>query len=161
MPGDIHDGGQESKVYCSWADLMVRVPIKDIDHIEIFVKDRQDAAKWYEKVFGLVPVARLEQWASTGPLIIGNTNESIKLALFNGVKDNDGSVNRIAFSTSGERFVDFLNGLENTPVYFRQHRVTKKDLSDHNLSFSIYFDDPDGNKLELTSYDYEYVRSAL
>ena len=30
-----------------------------------------------------------------------------------------------------------------------KEKVTKEQVVDHDLSYSIYFDDPDGNKLEL------------
>ena len=100
-------------------------------------------------------------WANIGPLFIGNKGKTVKLALINGTKDNDGSINRMAFSASGENFVSFINNLNEVKVYFLKHRVTKKDLVDHDLSYSIYFDDPDGNKLELTCYEYDYVKLRI
>ena len=36
--------------------------------------------------------------------------------------------------------------------------ITKNiELVDHSSQFSIYFDDPDGNPYEITSYDYEML----
>ena len=46
-------------------------------------------------------------------------------------------------------------------LFLLQEKVTKDKVVDHDISFSIYFDDPDGNKLELTCYEYEYVKSNL
>ena len=135
--------------------------IADIDHIEIFVEDRTKASQWYEEVFGLTPIQELGAWANTGPLFIGNRNRTVKLALINGSKDNDGSINRMAFSASGEKFVDFIDNLKNVQVYFQKQRVTKSDLVDHDWSYSIYFDDPDGNKLELTCYEHTYVKLRI
>ena len=94
-------------------------------------------------------------------LFIGNGDKSVKLALINGTKNSDGSINRIAFRTSGEKFIDFITSLDSVEVYFLKHRVTQENLVDHNLSYSIYFDDPDGNKLELTCYDYDFVKSKI
>lgn len=135
--------------------------IGDIDHIEVFVKDRIKASQWYEKIFGLSPIQELGMWANIGPLFIGNKGKTVKLALIDGTKDNDGSINRMAFSASGENFVSFINNLNDVKVYFLKHRVTKKDLVDHDLSYSIYFDDPDGNKLELTCYEHDYVKLRI
>lgn len=135
--------------------------IGDIDHIEIFVRDRIKAAQWYEKIFGLSPIQEFDAWAKIGPLFIGNKDRTVKLALINGTKDNDGSVNRMAFSASGENFVRFISSLDEERVYFLKRRVTNNDLVDHDLSYSIYFDDPDGNKLELTCYDHDYVKSKI
>lgn len=135
--------------------------ITDIDHIEIFVKDRSKAAQWYGKIFGLSPIQKLDAWAKIGPLFIGNKDGTVKIALIDGRKDNDGSINRMAFSASGEDFVGFINRLDDAKVDFLKRRVAKKDVVDHDLSYSIYFDDPDGNKLELTCYEHDYVKSSI
>ena len=135
--------------------------IADIDHVEVFVKNRAEAARWYEEIFGLSPIQELDTWAKIGPLFIGNKDGTVKIALIDGTKDSDGSINRVAFSASGEDFVDFVNNLDDARVYFLKRRVAKNDLVDHDLSYSIYFDDPDGNKLELTCYEYDYVKSRI
>ena len=46
--------------------------VEGIDHVELFVPDRQEAAKWFEEVLGLVVVPGLEIWADEegGPLMI-------------------------------------------------------------------------------------------
>ena len=92
-------------------------------------------------------------------MFIGTEDRSVTLASMNGKKANDGSINRIAFRTTGERFVDFLNRVDDMELFFIQEKVTKEQVVDHDLSYSIYFDDPDGDKLELTCYDYDYLKS--
>ncbi len=135
--------------------------IEDIDHIEMFVSDREKAAKWYEEIFGLKPIKELEMWSKIGPLFIGNKDRSVTLAIMNGKKENDGSINRMAFRTTGEKFVEFLNRVDSLDLFFLQEKITKAQVVDHDLSYSIYFDDPDGNKLELTCYDYDYLKSKI
>ena len=76
-------------------------------------------------------------------------------------KINDGSINRIAFRTSGEKFMDFLNRIDDMELFFLQEKVTKEQVVDRDLSYSIYFDDPDGNKLELTCYNHDYLKSKI
>ena len=140
---------------------MTDFSIDDIDHIEVSVRDREKAAKWYEEVFGFKPLTKLEAWAKIGPLFIGNKEGTVKIALFNGIKENDGSINRMAFSTTGEKFYDFLERIESMKLFFLDEEVTKDKVVDHDLSYSIYFDDPDGNKLELTCYDHDYLKSKI
>ncbi|MDH3339996.1 MAG: VOC family protein [Nitrosopumilus sp.] len=141
---------------------MADFSIEGIDHIEIFVKDRAKASKWYEEIFGFQIIRELKFWSeNNGPLFVGDLNNDIKIALFEGSKDNNSSINRIAFRTSGEKFVDFINRLDNMELFFLKDKVTKKKIVDHDLSYSIYFDDPDGNKLELTCYDHDFVKSKI
>lgn len=135
--------------------------IKDIDHIEMFVSDREKAASWYGKIFGLKPIKELEIWSKIGPLFIGTEDRSVTLAIMNGKKDNDGSINRMAFRTTGEKFINFLNRVDEMGLFFLKEKVTKEQVVDHDLSYSIYFDDPDGNKLELTCYDHDYLKTKI
>ena len=127
----------------------------------MFVSDRDKAANWYEKIFGLKPIKELDMWTKIGPLFIGTEDRSVTLALMNGKKDIDGSINRMAFRTSGEKFIDFLNHVEELKLFFLKEKVTKEQVVDHDLSYSIYFDDPDGNKLELTCYDHDFLKSKI
>jgi catechol 2,3-dioxygenase-like lactoylglutathione lyase family enzyme len=138
--------------------MLTDFSIDDIDHIEMFVADRLKTTKWYESVFGLRPLQELDMWSKTGPLFIGNKERTVTLALMNGTRENNGSINRMAFRTTGEKFVDFLNRINDMELFFLKDKVTKDNVVDHDISFSIYFDDPDGNKLELTSYDYDFVK---
>jgi len=124
--------------------------LKNIDHIHIFVADRQEALKWYRTVLGLEPVKNLLFWAKTGPLTIGNEEGSIHIALFKGEPKENRSV--VAFNTSGKEFINW-------------HKKTNDvadgniEVVDHSVSFSIYFEDPYGNPYEITSYDYEILEN--
>ena len=142
---------------------MTDFSIEGIDHIEIFVKDRTKAAKWYEEIFGFKIIKELEFWLkNNGPLFVGNPNNNVKIALFKGNnKDNDGSINRMAFRSSGKNFVDFINRLDSVKLFFKENKVTRKDIVDHDVAYSIYFEDPDGNRLELTCYDHDFVKSKI
>ena len=124
--------------------------LKNIDHIHIFVTDRQEALKWYENVLGLKPKRNLLFWAKTGPLTIGNEEGSVHIALFEGETNENRSV--IAFNTDGEEFINWhkkINDLVEGNI----------ELEDHSVSFSIYFQDPYGNPYEITSYDYEIIEN--
>ena len=119
-----------------------------IDHIHVFVPDRQKALDWYSAILGFKPVNRLLFWAKTGPLTIGNEEGSIQIALFEGEPDNNRSV--IAFNATGEEFINWHKRINNG-----LSKVIEVD--DHSVSFSIYFEDSYGNPYEITSYDYEIL----
>lgn len=140
---------------------MTNFSIEDIDHIEMIVSDREKAVKWYEEIFGLKPIKELDVWTKIGPLFIGTEDRSVTLALMNGKKDNDGSINRMAFRTTGDKFMNFLERVDDMKLFFLQEKVTKEQVVDHDLSYSIYFDDRDGNKLELTCYDHDYLKFKI
>ena len=122
--------------------------LQNIDHIHVFVPDRQEALGWYNTILGFKPVKRLMFWAETGPLTIGNDEGTIHIALFKGKTKSNRSV--IAFNATGEEFIDWHKRINNV-----LNEVIEVD--DHSVSFSIYFEDPYGNPYEITSYDYEIL----
>ena len=126
----------------------MKTKLQNIDHIHVFVPDRQKALDWYSTILGFKPVNRLLFWAKTGPLTIGNEEGSIQIALFEGEPDNNRSV--IAFNATGEEFIYWHKRINNTLSEFIE-------VEDHSVSFSIYFEDPYGNPYEITSYDYEIL----
>ena len=146
---------------------MTRYRVDQIDHVELVVPDREAAARWYRVVLGLEPVPGYEQWAedARGPLMISSDGGSTKLALFRG--GGQGSHARagfrlVAFRTNASGFIEFLNRLEKTRLTDSRGKVVDAaDVVDHDRSYSIYFCDPDGNELELTTYDHAEVSSRL
>ena len=67
--------------------------VLQIDHVELFVPDRQAAAAWYESVLGLISVPEAVQWAKDpeGPLIISPGHGKTMLALFQGTPQGERS----------------------------------------------------------------------
>ena len=122
-----------------------------IDHAHVYVKDRDAAALWYKEVLGFTPVAALQSWATvTGPLTLENTAGTVHLALFESDREPD-SV--IAFGSTGEQFILWKSHLEAVNLELR--------LANHDLAWSMYFHDPDGNYHEITTYDHAEVASQL
>ena len=124
--------------------------VQQIDHVEMFVPNRYEAAKWYRQMFGLEIVREYEFWAKEGgPLMIaaGTT----KLALFEGETRGEQSTagfHRVAFCVDGTSFVEFCRQLD-----------IPHEKADHAKSWSVYFEDPWGHRLEVTTYDYDIVRA--
>ena len=119
--------------------------ISGIDHIHVYVKDRGAAEKWYATVLGYRRVSAFESWASKeGPLTIENSEGNVHLALFE--RDREVSDSAIAFKASGKEFARWV-------AHLRAHNVDVS-IKDHDLAVSLYFEDLDGNLLEITTYDH-------
>lgn len=125
--------------------------LKAFDHIHVSVKDRKLAEQWYQDVLGFERVAEFEVWAADGgPLTIANAQGNIHLALF----ESDTVQNTvIAFSVNAENFFAWIEHLKDKDMPVK--------IIDHDLSWSIYFKDPDGNPFEITTYEYDSVHSYM
>lgn len=124
-----------------------------IDHIHVYVKNRQAAAQWYGDKMGFSVTEALKPWAEDpqGPLTIEDASGRIHLALFQ--RDDFKPGTAIAFATDGEGFLQWKQHLEANDLLAR--------LADHRLAWSMYFYDPDGNMHEITTYQYEQVAQSL
>ncbi len=134
--------------------------VERVDHVELFVPDQYEAATWYTRVFGLEILPKYEFWASDGPLMIGAG--SAMLALFKG--DPSGKwegFRRVAFGVSGAGFLAFLDRLPELQLAYDGAVISRTDAVDHTLSWSVYFSDPYGYRIEITTYDYDDVKTAL
>lgn len=135
--------------------------IDGIDHVELSVPDRHEAADWYGEALGFDIVAEFEHWAEQSgyPLMISPDGGDTMLALFEGSPANgSGGFHRVAFRTSGRAFLTFLDRLDSIPDIDARGPGT---VSDFGSAYSVFFRDPYGHSLEVTTYDYEYVGDNL
>lgn len=138
-----------------------------IDHVELFVPDRYEAAEWYKGTLGLDVVPEYQDWANDprGPLMISSDGGSTKLALFAGQPQGSGTASGchlVAFRVDANGFLEFVQRLSDRPLLDHHRRpVTADSIIDHKKAYSVYFADPYGHRLELTTYDYEATRAAL
>ena len=138
-----------------------------IDHVELFVPDRYSAAKWYREILGLDILPEHEHWAQDpgGPLMISSDGGDTKLALFTGTPQGDrdtAGYHLVAFRVSGGDFKAFLSRLPDLELKdHRGRQVTTDLLADHQQAYSLYFNDPFGHRLELTTYEHEEVTALL
>jgi len=117
--------------------------------VAIGVRDIEQSMKWYIEVLGF---ERLYEGAWNGvPTFIGKGNTGI--ALFPATHQAKPSTHReirmlhLAFRADRENFLAAQRELEK--------RGIKSEFQDHEISHSIYFRDPDGHHLEITTYEVE------
>jgi catechol 2,3-dioxygenase-like lactoylglutathione lyase family enzyme len=138
-----------------------------VDHVELFVPDRYEAAAWYQRVLGLEILKEFEFWARDpkGPLMISPDGGVTKLALFTGPARQsppDSGFHLLAFRVDASGFSACVRKLGELQVKDRSGRpVSRESVKDHQKAYSIYFADPYGNDLEITTYDYEAARDSL
>jgi len=120
-----------------------------IDHVAMGVRDIERSAKWYIDVLGF---ERLHDGMWNGvPTFIGKGNTGI--ALFPANEEMKTSAHReirmlhLAFRANQENFVAAQRELEKCGIKF--------EFQDHEIAHSIYFHDPDGHQLEITTYEVE------
>ena len=129
--------------------------VRQIDHVELYVPDRAQAADWYERVLGLKRVSKTEAWAEDprGPLMISPDGGRTMVALFTGTPQGTAEpvgLRRLAFRADGNAFLEFMKG-----------GSVEVEVKDHGMAVSAYFTDPWGTPLEVTTYDAEGVRAEL
>lgn len=138
-----------------------------IDHVEFFVPDRRQGADWYRRVLGMDVMTEYECWADDphGPLMISSDGGSTKLALFQGVPQGSrptAGFHLVAFRVGAVAFAQFVMCLSKLHLSdHRGRRVTADLVVDHGKAYSIYFSDPFGHRLELTTYEYNETKGKL
>ena len=146
---------------------MTHFRVLQIDHVELFVPDRHEAARWYRDVLGLEILPGYQDWAADprGPLMVSSDGGSTKLALFEGEPQGSARTSgfhRVAFRVAADAFVAFLQRAEDLQLKDHLGRLVTADaVVDHVKAYSVYFCDPYGHRLEVTTYESHAVRTAL
>lgn len=123
--------------------------LEGIDHVAMSVRDVERAAQWYTDVLGF---KRLHEGMWNGvPVFIGKGTTA--LALFPIRADAEGPEREskgvrmlhLALRADRRNFVAAQDELKQRGIKF--------EFQDHDISHSIYFRDPDGHRLEITTYE--------
>jgi catechol 2,3-dioxygenase-like lactoylglutathione lyase family enzyme len=104
------------------------------------VSDQAGSEEWYRDVLGLER-EYADAWGDTPVALMASGSG---LALFKG-GDSPGEFRHLAFRVDRENFELAQEDLREAGIAF--------EFQDHGVSHSIYFEDPDGVRLELTTYD--------
>ena len=130
--------------------------LEGIDHVAMSVRDVEAAANWYIDVLGFE--RRYQEMWDGVPVFIGKGTTAI--ALFP-VRSNERSTAserggvrmlHLAFRATRKSFLAAQEELKQRGIHF--------EFQDHEISNSIYFSDPDGHKLEITTYDLDEIGSS-
>ncbi len=115
-----------------------------IDHVHVYVPSRQDAAAWFKRALGFETVEKYAFWAKEegGPLTISDPGHRVHLALFRSADKRPVS---LAFGTTAAEYKAWRGHLQALDIAITQ--------SDHQLCWSLYFNDPFGNAFEITTYE--------
>lgn len=127
--------------------------LDSLDHVHIHVANRAQSEAWYARVLGLHRHPESEPWLSEhGPLTVSNAAATVHLALFERPVEKCHSV--VAFRTTAAEFLAWRAHLS---------AILGHDVKavDHHLAWSLYFNDPDGNPFEITSYEHQHIAEAL
>lgn len=134
----------------SGGNVSAMFDLEGIDHVALSVKDVERAAKWYVEVLGFE--RRHEGMWNGIPVFVGKGTTA--LALFPARENNLSSENtkcprvgmlHLAFRATGRDFRAGQTALRKRGIAFQ--------FQDHQISHSIYFEDPEGYQLEITTYE--------
>ena len=126
--------------------------LEGIDHVALAVPDLEQSAAWFSDVLGF---ERLHRGLWNGvPIFLGKGTTA--LALFPGRdgqasgslpqgESNEGAMLHLAMRADRKNFLAAQEELRNRGIKF--------EFQDHEISHSIYFRNPDGFRLEITTYE--------
>ena len=97
--------------------------------------------------------------------MISSDGGNTKLALFRGSPQGSretAGFQLVAFRVGAAIFAQFVGKLPELDLTDHLGRPVTSDLVvDHEMAYSIYFCDPFGHRLELTTYDYDQTKTEL
>jgi catechol-2,3-dioxygenase len=121
--------------------------IEALDHVGLIVQHMERAVQWYQEVLGM---QRRYQEVWTGkrdPVVMATGN--VQVALFLPRSPDDlrahGIDEHFALRVDRANFEQARRELE--------ERGIGVQMWDHKICLSLYFFDPDGNQIEITTFD--------
>ncbi len=129
------------------------IQILGIDHVAINVRDIDKAVEFYTKVIGLKITGRepskpgIEYFLDCGPSLIGIIQAN-DMSIAHRFEHGGLGANHFSFRVHAEDFDNMIKRLED-------HTVEIEFAKKREKSWSLYFYDLDGNKLEVTAWPRE------
>lgn len=125
---------------------MAKFGNQGLDHVAIGVEDVERSARFYAEVLGLERAH--EAWDVPVVMAANGTGVAIfDKDLHPGVGGGQPDVRILHIAFRLDR-----GGFERARAELSERGLEPR-FSDHGISHSIYFDDPDGHQLELTTYE--------
>ena len=123
--------------------------LEGIDHVALAVRDVERSAQWYIDVLGFEHRYK-DVWDGV-PTFIGKGTTAIALfpprssASSSSTSQTPIRMLHLAFRADRKNFLAAQAELKRRGIDF--------EFQDHEISHSIYFHDPDGHELEITTYE--------
>jgi len=124
--------------------------LQQIDHVALAVADLETSIVWYQEVLGLE--RRYEDAWGDYPAMLCAGSTCVALFALRPAESSartSGSaqptMRHLAFRAT---YADLLEAEKSL-----QERGIPFEFQNHGIAHSIYFDDPDGHQLEITTYD--------
>lgn len=117
------------------------IRVQGLDHVAFAVGSQPASEAWYRDLLGLERV-HAEAW---GDMPVALMAEGSGLALFPAGEERPRGFRHLAFRVDRDNFERARMELpaKGIPIEFQ----------DHDVAQSIYFEDPDGVQVELTTYE--------
>jgi catechol 2,3-dioxygenase-like lactoylglutathione lyase family enzyme len=133
------------------ATVRIMFTAERLDHVGFTASDLDGLARWYETVFGMRRV-HADAWPDVDgghPLVL--CAGSVCIALF---RERDGVAPRASDPADPNEHVALA--LDRANFEQAQSDLTALGITyevwDHGICESLYFEDPEGHQIELTSY---------
>jgi catechol 2,3-dioxygenase-like lactoylglutathione lyase family enzyme len=130
--------------------LSSMIALDRIDHVALAVHDVEKSAGWYADVLGFE--RHYDDVWNGYPVFVGKGNVALALFPLRGEGAANESSTReeprvlhFAFRATRKNFLAAQTELKGRGIEF--------EFNDHTISHSIYFRDPDGHKIEITTYE--------
>lgn len=128
---------------------MARFALEGLDHVALAVRDVGASVRWYTTVLGLERMYQ-DAWGDY-PAVVGAGGTALALFPVEGSRPGPPpgrdviAMRHVAFRADAANFAAAQRALSDAGVAFTSQ--------DHGISQSIYFRDPDGHEIEITTYE--------
>ena len=120
--------------------------MQQLGHVVLKVRDRERSERFYEDVLGLPVAARMDAPPMTF-FTLGNHHDFAIVAV--GADAPDAPANSPGLFHVAFKVGDDIDDLRRFKAHLETHGVEIAGIADHTVSKSIYFNDPDGNAIEV------------
>ncbi len=130
--------------------------LEGIDHVALSVCDVERAAQWYMDVLGFE--RQFDGMWDGVPVFIGKGTTALALFPVRSIESGrNGRIRPASPCTADIRMLHLAMRANRKNFVAAQEELKRRgikfEFQDHEISHSIYFRDPDGHHLEITTYE--------